>query len=80
MSLINFNVYVTVLNLLLRSFFLYAFQEKLEARIIELETALDEAQKTELKDKQTLTKLQKQLSRVSIKVKSGLCCISCISC
>lgn len=41
------------------------FQESLEARIAELEEALEAAKRTELRDKQTLAKLQKQLQRVS---------------
>ncbi|GJQ71335.1 hypothetical protein Trydic_g11069 [Trypoxylus dichotomus] len=41
-------------------------KEKLEARVLELEAALEAAQKSDLKDKQTLAKLQRQLSRVRL--------------
>lgn len=78
---ININVVVLlVLRNDLNSILVLLLQERLESRIIELEAALEAAQKTELKDKQALTKLQKQLSRVSIEVKGGLVGISCISC
>ncbi|XP_022918173.1 putative leucine-rich repeat-containing protein DDB_G0290503 isoform X2 [Onthophagus taurus] len=38
-------------------------KEQLEIRVLELETALEMARKTELKDKQALAKIQRQLSR-----------------
>ncbi|XP_017769603.1 PREDICTED: uncharacterized protein LOC108557554, partial [Nicrophorus vespilloides] len=38
-------------------------KEKLEARVAELEAALDDAQKTEQRDKQTIAKLQKQIAK-----------------
>lgn len=41
------------------------FQKSLEDRIHELEIALEVVQKNELRDKQTISKLQKQLARVS---------------
>lgn len=44
---------------------LFLLQENLKARIAELEAALDAAQKVEQRDKLNLSKLQKQLSRVS---------------
>uniref|UniRef100_A0AAR5Q014 BMERB domain-containing protein n=1 Tax=Dendroctonus ponderosae TaxID=77166 RepID=A0AAR5Q014_DENPD len=40
-------------------------QTYLEGRIVELELALEAAQKGELRDRQTISKLSKQLSRVS---------------
>lgn len=45
---------------------LFLLQENLKARIAELEAALDAAQKVEQRDKLNLSKLQKQLSRVSL--------------
>lgn len=56
-SFIVVYIYVDIIDL---------FQTRLETRIAQLEAALDVAQKTELRDKQLLSKLQKQLSRVSI--------------
>lgn len=41
-------------------------QKSLERRIEELEIALEAAHKNELRDKQTIAKLQKQVNRVSV--------------
>lgn len=48
------------------------FQMFLETRIVELESALELAQKNELRDKQTINKLTKQLNRVSSFVNNTL--------
>lgn len=45
--------------------YLSLFQTFLENRIAELEAALEVAQKNELRDKQTINKLTKQVNRVS---------------
>lgn len=45
----------------------FSLQSFLEARIVELELALEATQKNELRDKQTINKLTKQLNRVSLR-------------
>lgn len=53
----------------------------MEGRIVELEVALEAAQKGELRDRQTISKLSKQLSRVSsvFAVSSQLICVALLS-
>jgi hypothetical protein len=54
----------------------FLLQKSLEDRIQELEIALEVVQKNELRDKQTIAKLQKQLARVSFRTKLLSNCVN----
>jgi hypothetical protein len=70
---------VIVLELLTQSNIVstgFLLQKSLEDRIQELEIALEVVQKNELRDKQTIAKLQKQLARVSFRTKLLSNCVN----